>query len=1158
MQIQPAFICVLQLILGTSAFARPAQQGLIETAGNTLAAQLKSFGSAKIAEAQAANRAADKDAQRKIIQSKSARQAAAKKAEGRETLIDEPSELRKRAIELYKAGRYSEAIPLAQRSLAFREKALGPDHPNVAASLELLATLYEAQGYYADAEPLYKRSLAIFERSLGPDHQAVAGSLNNLAELYREQGRYTDAEPLYRRSLEINEKTLGPNHPEVASSLNNMGLLYLAQGRYADAAPLFKRSLATREKTLGPVHPDVAQSLNNLGLLYRAQGRYAEAEPLFTRSLEINEKSLGPNHPEVAGSLNNLAALYEDQGRYADAEPLFTRSLEINEKSLGPNHPEVAGALNNLAALYEDQGRYADAEPLFTRSLEINEKSLGPNHPEVAGALNNLAALYEYQGRYADAEPLLKRSLAINEKAFGPNHPEVARSLNNLGALYQDQGRYSAAEPLYERALAINEGKWGSNHPEVAKTLERLAVLYDDQGRYADAEPIYKRSLAALENALGPDNTEVASLLNNIAANLQSQGRYAEAEPLLKRCLVIKEKVLGPDHPAVGRTMENLANLLDKQGRYGDTEPLYKRSLAIFEKALGPYHPEVALALNNLAEHYRNVDRFGDALPIVQRTIVQNHVRKSVALSVMYGSQSENLISPTEALNASYTVFQRSASSAAGEAVSKLAGRFAAGTSELARLVRKDQDLTAEADRLDKSIIAAVSKPPAERNASMEDQIRKRIDEIKSERENLQNILNQRFPDYVALSKPPPLTIEQTQALLAHDEALVIMDLDKSSYAWVITKDRAEWRQLSVSSDDVAKEVATLRAALDPNSLKPFDTDLAYQLYEQILAMSDVISNKTQLSFVLSGALTSLPPQVLITTDPKGKDLATVDWLIRKYAVTILPSVASLKVLRGEKVAIAAIKPMIGFGDPVFHRATQIAEKKKGAALNRSLTSFYRGATADMKALAEALPALPETADELRAVAKDLGAKPEDIKLEEAASVTQVKHAPLQNYRIVYFATHALVAGEVETFSKVKAEPALILSIPETPSEEDDGLLRASDVATLKMNADFVVLSACNTAAGDKPGAEALSGLARAFFYAGARSLIVSNWEVDSEATVALMTGLFDALKTNPRLSHAEALRLSMLKMIDKPSKAEWVQPKYWAPFVVVGEPQKN
>jgi CHAT domain-containing protein len=125
------------------------------------------------------------------------------------------------------------------------------------------------------------------------------------------------------------------------------------------------------------------------------------------------------------------------------------------------------------------------------------------------------------------------------------------------------------------------------------------------------------------------------------------------------------------------------------------------------------------------------------------------------------------------------------------------------------------------------------------------------------------------------------------------------------------------------------------------------------------------------------------------------------------------------------------------------------------------------------------------------------------------------------------------------------------------PSEEDEGLLTASEVAMLKLNADFIVLSACNTAAGDKPGAEALSGLARAFFYAGVKSLVVSHWEVDSEATVALMDGLFEALKTNPRLSHAEALRMSMLRMIVNSSKPEWAQPEFWAPFVVVGEPMK-
>ena len=159
------------------------------------------------------------------------------------------------------------------------------------------------------------------------------------------------------------------------------------------------------------------------------------------------------------------------------------------------------------------------------------------------------------------------------------------------------------------------------------------------------------------------------------------------------------------------------------------------------------------------------------------------------------------------------------------------------GTDELAQIVRKDQDLTAEFDRLDESIIAALSNPPAERNALAEDQTRRRIDEIKLERDKLQDVFNQRFPDYVALSKPQPLTIEQSQVLLAGDEALVTIDLDKKSYVWVITKDRAEWKELAINAEEVSKLVETLRAGLDPGSPKPksFDRSAAYQLYRQVL-----------------------------------------------------------------------------------------------------------------------------------------------------------------------------------------------------------------------------------------------------------------------------------------------------------------------------------
>jgi CHAT domain-containing protein len=278
-------------------------------------------------------------------------------------------------------------------------------------------------------------------------------------------------------------------------------------------------------------------------------------------------------------------------------------------------------------------------------------------------------------------------------------------------------------------------------------------------------------------------------------------------------------------------------------------------------------------------------------------------------------------------------------------------------------------------------------------------------------------------------------------------------------------------------------------------------------------------------------------------------------WLVKRQAVTVLPSVASLKALRVFARKDQATKPMVGFGDPVFS-----PEAERGAAgtrtgqarrvTTRSYTAFWKGVSIDRGELANALPRLADTADELKKVAATLGAGADDIYLREAASESTVKRLALSDYRVVYFATHGLVAGEV----KGLAEPSLALTLPRQASEADDGLLTASEIAQLKLNADWVVLSACNTVAGDKPGAEALSGLARAFFYAGARALLVSHWAVETNAATRLTTATFDLLRADPKLGRAEALRRSMLAYLADTSTPINAYPALWAPFEIVGE----
>ncbi|MBU1558141.1 tetratricopeptide repeat protein, partial [Patescibacteria group bacterium] len=455
----------------------------------------------------------------------------------KEAQLKEAEQLNEKVVELYQEGKYDEAIHLAKKALELLEKALGPDHPDVAISLNNLAALYRSKADYTRAEPLYVRALAIREKALGPDHPDVATSLNNLAFLYKSKGDYTRAEPLYVRALAIWEKALGPDHPDVATSLNNLASLYYSKADYTRAEPLYVRALAIREKALGPDHPYVATSSRNLGALYLATGKTDEATALTIRANRISEDVLGKI---LRGGTERQMLAYSRNIQYE-----VDRTLSLHLQYAPQNQ---AARDTALLLILQRKARVLDAQSNLLAALRRN---LTPGNQKLLDELTSVrqmlsAAVLGSPGPNESLTDYEKRKKALREQAEkleeqlgerGAQLKEVARTVTLQAVRQAIPADGVLIEFAHYKPFDAKTGKDGEPR-YAAYGMTKHGIFHADLG---PAAPI-DAAVADLRNALA-DSSASEAKVQRLAHRLYR----LVLQPMEKHFTSAKHLLISPD-----------------------------------------------------------------------------------------------------------------------------------------------------------------------------------------------------------------------------------------------------------------------------------------------------------------------------------------------------------------------------------------------------------------------------------------------------------------------------------------------------------------------------------------------------------------------------------------------------------------------------------
>jgi CHAT domain-containing protein len=864
----------------------------------------------------------------------------------------------------------------------------------------------------------------------------------------------------------------------------------------------------------------------------------------FPSVASIGSNPLDQAQSDLSGGLSAYNA-----GDYAAAQEHFRAAYEALLRISGAEDSRTMNAQNDLAAADEELGDYATAETLYKDLYNKQTHITGVERKLVLRTLSNLAVVILKQGHAGQAEPLFRRTYEEERQLLGRDNDSTLKTLDNLCSALLQQGKYQEAEAMLQELYETRKGKYGEVNPATLTALSNLADAIGNEGRHADAEKLDEQLLAARQNVLRHDHPDTVAAAANLAMELEALKRFPEAESRLREAFAASVSRLGESHPESLQIRLSLARVLRSEGKFGDSAEIYRQTCTRLSQ-------RTTLGWQETGE---TTARASDCF-------------YRLAL-VLWDLQSRDQKSATALGSKAFEAAQRAAESGSVSSLSRnhaMALAQAAGVGAVAAQYEGALD-----DRKALEVRFAQTMSETERQT-----LSKNIRQLDTTIDGLASELARKAPSYWSYRSPEPTSVAALQGrngaspvLLHANEALVLWSCrndDNPGLVFAVAPDKFAWSSMGLSGTALADRVHRLRLELEsgeaaatgstPAPHTAFERETAHELYLSLLgdnSIRAVIANAGTLLFVPCSAVANLPPSLLVVSDPPGglagdgdpAMLRRTHWLIADKAVGMLPGVSDLAILRLRHAPTSnqGSEPLLAFADPDFRGESGVATSRSPQHASQSGEKWL--------ASLQPLPGTRREAESLRAI---LNGTPENILLGSQASKKQLQRrqrdGSLAQVRVLDFATHGFLADEIPGIP----EPSLALAATNSTTDASDDFLRASEISMLRLSADWVVLSACNTGRMYRSETQGLFGLAEAFFYAGARSLLVSHWRVRDDAAERLVTLTFADRRHDPNLNKAQALRKAMLQVMSDPSldgsALTFADPSAWAPFAVVGD----